>query len=128
MIDPRTIVWVRHQGSTDIDLLLEAPFSGRWIPAHIRIHFRPIVTVNPGLATTAEIVMSLDSDVDAAYNVEVFRKNGIGLAQDLYTRWGDTEAAGYTFDFNDRLRIFWKNPQPNVIGWGLEAGLASGDA
>lgn len=128
MIDPRTIVWVRHRGSTDIDLLLEAPFSGRWIPAHIRIHYRPIVAVDPAVSTTAEIVMSLDSDVDAAYNVEVLRKNGIGVAQDLYERWVDREAAGYTFDDKDRLRIFWPNPQPNVIGWGLEAGLASGDA
>ena len=123
MIDPRLIRWARHSGNGNIDLTLDPPFTGRWAPAHIRIHFRTI-TGSP-TSTTAPLTISLDSNEGVEWDV-VIDRDIVGLPEDYFFRLRTVEeSAGYTFDARDRLKFAWTNPDSTgKIGWGLEVGFA----
>lgn len=83
---------------------------------YLRVHFA-------GAASTADLVISLDSSAGEEFDVQLFAVKARGVGADcnlVLTAAERIDPSPWAFQSGDALRITWANP--GGVTWGLELG------
>ena len=114
---------LRARGNDDIDSLhgLCTPF----VVTRVQIHYADIKTGGGAATTTADVTLSLASDTDDGFDVDLYLIADRGIGADvnlqidpmLYPAWLFTR--DNVNHAPDKLRVSWTNPDPPNIGYCL---------
>ncbi|MFQ5415024.1 MAG: hypothetical protein ACE5E6_11250 [Phycisphaerae bacterium] len=75
----------------------------------------------------ATMTISLDSAHGPGFDAQLAQVKLRGTGADVFFIPSDTglsEPSSWTFQVGDAVRIDWPNPNPFVMTWGLEVGMA----
>ena len=110
---------IRRVGTGDLDesFVHELAF---W-PVFVRVHFVRTGGV-PGV-DTADLELLVASLAGSAWNTRLYTVPKKGVGADVNFRIPRDEREEWHLSASDGLRVFWSNPDPGNIEWGLEAGF-----